>query len=97
MSPEVVESREAGIRLATECILSMGTPIRRVVYYCPKCDRTISKERVGSVDRELKERFDIDRLSKRRCPVCDAEYIDLDKVPDGGRKHVGKGRQTGSP
>jgi hypothetical protein len=75
----------------------MGNPIQRVVYYCPKCDRTIPKERVAKVDRELKERFDIDRLSKRRCPVCDTEYIDLDKVPDGGKKYVGEGRQTGSP
>jgi len=87
----------AGVRPTAECILSIGTPIRRVVYYCPKCDRTIPKELVGKVDRELKERFDIDRLSKRRCPVCDTDYIDLDKVPEGGRKHVGKGRQTGSP
>jgi hypothetical protein len=75
----------------------MGNPIRRAVYYCPKCDRTISKERMEKADHELKERFDIDRLSKRRCPVCDTEYINLDNVPDGGRKHVGKGRQTGSP
>lgn len=75
----------------------MGTPIRRFVYYCPKCDRTIAKDRVEKADRELKERFDIDKLSKCRCPVCDAEYIDLDEVPDGGKKHVGKGRQTGSP
>ena len=67
------------------------------MYYCPKCDRAIAKDRVVEADRELRERFDIDKLSKRRCPVCDTEYIDLDKVPDGGRKHVGKGRQTGSP
>jgi len=75
----------------------MGNPIRRVVYYCPKCDRTISKERVDDVSRELKDRFDMDRLSRQRCPVCDTEYIDLDKVPEGGRKHVGKGKQACSP
>jgi hypothetical protein len=67
------------------------------VYYCPKCDRAIPKDRVAKADRELRERFDNDRLSRRRCPVCDTEYIDLEKVSDGGRKHVVKGRQPGSP
>lgn len=66
------------------------------MYYCPKCDRSIPKERMEQADHELRERFDNDRLSKRRCPVCDTEYIDLDKVAEGGRRHVGKGRHTGS-
>ncbi len=60
------------------------------MYYCPKCDRTISKDKVKEVDAELRARFGVDKLTRLRCPVCDAEYIDLDKVQKGGEKHVGK-------
>jgi len=62
------------------------------VYYCPKCDRTISKERVEKVDRELKARFGVAKLAELRCPVCDTEYIDLERVRKGGEKHVGSTR-----
>jgi ssDNA-binding Zn-finger/Zn-ribbon topoisomerase 1 len=68
----------------------MGTSIRRNVYYCPKCDKTIPKDRVEKIDMELRERFGVEKLSRLRCPVCDAEYIDLDKVVKGGEKNVGK-------
>ena len=68
----------------------MGTSIRRNVYYCPKCDKTIPKDRVEKTDMELRERFGIEKLSHLRCPVCDAEYIDLDKVAKEGEKNVGK-------
>ncbi|MFY9606210.1 MAG: hypothetical protein WAS24_05720 [Thermoplasmata archaeon] len=70
--------------------LCTGTSIQRTVYYCPKCDRTLPKERVEEADRKLRTRFGIDKLSSLRCPVCDTEYIDLDKVAKGGEKHVGK-------
>jgi len=66
------------------------------VYYCPRCDRTIPKERVESADRELKERFGVDKLSSLRCPVCDCEYIDLDKVVKGGEKYAReRGKEAG--
>jgi len=68
----------------------MGTSIRRNVYYCPKCDKTLPKDRVEKIDMELRERFGIERLSRLRCPICDAEYIDLDKVAKEGEKNVGK-------
>jgi ssDNA-binding Zn-finger/Zn-ribbon topoisomerase 1 len=68
----------------------MGTSIRRNVYYCPKCDKTIPKDRVEKTDMELRERFGIEKLSHLRCPVCDTEYIDLDRVVKGGEKNVGK-------
>lgn len=68
----------------------MGTSIRRNVYYCPKCDKTIPKEKVEKIDMELRERFGVEKLSRLRCPVYDAEYIDLDKVAKGGEKNVGK-------
>lgn len=63
------------------------------MYYCPKCDRIISKERLEEADRELKERFGVTKLSSLRCPVCDCEYIDLDKVAEGGQKHAGETRR----
>jgi len=62
------------------------------MYYCPKCDRTIKKDRVEAADLELRSRFGVASLSTLRCPVCDTEYIDLDRVKDGGRSHVGKTR-----
>ena len=60
------------------------------MYYCPKCDRTISKDRVERADRELRERYGVSKLSELRCPICDCEYIDLDKVVKRGEDHVGK-------
>ncbi|HEX9908862.1 MAG TPA: hypothetical protein VGB78_10445 [Thermoplasmata archaeon] len=63
------------------------------MYYCPKCDRTIEKERIDQADRELRNRFGIDKLSHLRCPVCDTEYIDLEAVKARGKKHVGKARK----
>ena len=71
--------------------------MRFSVYYCPKCDRSISKERVEQVDRELRSRYGMDRLSSLRCPVCGTDYIDLDKVKKGGEKHVGETRRSGTP
>ena len=65
----------------------------RPVYYCPKCDKTISRERVEKADLELRARFGIDELSSLRCPVCDTEYIDLDSVRRGGERHVGQAVQ----
>lgn len=63
------------------------------MYYCPRCGRSIPKERVEEADRELRERFGVTALSGLRCPACDCEYIDLDKVAEGGRRHAGKKRQ----
>ena len=60
------------------------------MYYCPRCDRTISKNRVEQADHELREKYGVERLGALRCPVCDAEFIDLDKVAKGGEKHVGE-------
>ena len=71
--------------------------MRLDVYYCPKCDRTIPKERVGQADRELRSKFGIETLSSLRCPVCDTEYIDLDKVKKGGLEHVGESRKQTGP
>jgi rubredoxin len=64
------------------------------MYYCPKCDRTIPKERVEEADRELRSRFGVDSLSQLRCPVCGTEYIDLDRVKSGGEAHIGRKAKT---
>ena len=61
------------------------------MYYCPKCDRTIKKERVEPVDRELREKYGVDKLSALKCPVCGSDYIDLDRVAKGGEKYARKG------
>ncbi len=65
------------------------------MYYCPKCDRTLPKARVEEADRELREKFGITKLSSLRCPVCDTEYLDLDRCSRGGVEHVGKSREKG--
>lgn len=63
------------------------------VYYCPKCDRTVTRERLEEIDPELMERFGKSCLSSMRCPVCDTDFIDLDKVPEGGEGHAGGARR----
>jgi ssDNA-binding Zn-finger/Zn-ribbon topoisomerase 1 len=65
------------------------------MYYCPKCDRTIPKEKLEERDTELRQKFGVAKLSVLRCPVCDCEFIDLDKCSKGGVDHVGKTRTKG--
>ncbi|HIH01477.1 TPA: hypothetical protein HA259_05310, partial [Thermoplasmata archaeon] len=59
------------------------------MYYCPKCDRTVPKERLAEIDADLKERFGKGCMESMKCPVCDTEFIDMDSVKSGGEKHVG--------
>lgn len=84
-------SLPSGLRLCT------GISIKRGVYYCPKCDRTLPKERVQKADKELRSKYGIDKLSSLRCPVCDTEYIDLDKVKEGGKRYVGDIKKQPGP
>ena len=76
-----------GLRLCT------SSSIHTSVYYCPKCDRTIPKERLEEIDAELRARFGKGCLSTMKCPVCDTEFIDLDRVTPEGGKHVGEKRR----
>ena len=70
---------------------------RSWMYYCPKCDRTIPKEKIEERDLELKRKFGVSQLSNLRCPVCDSDFIDLEKCKGGEAKNVGKTRpQAGS-
>lgn len=62
------------------------------VYYCPKCDRTILKDRLEKIDSELRTKFGNTSLSSMSCPVCGMQLIDLDSVKPGGAKHVGEAK-----
>ncbi|UCE80330.1 MAG: hypothetical protein JSV94_03945 [Methanobacteriota archaeon] len=63
------------------------------MYYCPKCDRTVPKERLEEIDVELRSRFDRGCLHSLKCPVCEMEFIDLEQIRPGGEKHVGEKRR----
>lgn len=67
--------------------------MQKSVYYCPKCDRTVSRERLEQIDADLVERFGKSCLSTMKCPVCDTEFIDLSRVERGGESHVGEYRR----
>jgi len=47
--------------------------------YCPKCEKSIKKERLAEVNKQLKERFGKDSLEKGQCPVCGTPLMDLGK------------------
>jgi hypothetical protein len=47
--------------------------------YCPKCEKTIRKERLEELERELRERFANQSLSRGLCPVCGTRLIELPK------------------
>lgn len=63
------------------------------VYYCPKCDRSVSKEQLVEIDAELRERFGRSCLSSLKCPVCETGFIDLERIEPGGERHVGEVRR----
>jgi hypothetical protein len=50
----------------------------------------VSREHLKKIDPELEERYGKSCLATMRCPVCDSEFIDLDKVSPGGETHVGE-------
>ena len=76
--------------------LCTSSSIHTNVYYCPKCDRTIPKERLEESDSELRARFDKGCMRSMKCPVCDTEFIDLDHVSPGGGRYVGEKRRNES-
>lgn len=51
--------------------------------YCPKCEKTLRKERIKQVNQELKDRFNKDALEKGLCPVCGTPLLDLDARKEG--------------
>ena len=69
--------------------------MQKSVYYCPKCDRTVSRERLEEIEADLVEKYGRSCLATMRCPVCDTDFIDLGSVPPGGDQHVGEARRIG--
>jgi hypothetical protein len=51
--------------------------------YCARCDKTIKRERLEEISKELKERFKVDSLDQCACPVCGTPLIDLSKTRRG--------------
>jgi len=51
--------------------------------YCPKCEKTIKKERLAEVNRQLKARFKKDSLEQGQCPVCGTQLLDTEKYRKG--------------
>ena len=47
--------------------------------YCPKCEKTIKRERITEVNLTLKEKFGSNNLEKGLCPVCGIRLFDLSK------------------
>ncbi|MFP4169666.1 MAG: hypothetical protein ACLFUV_01390 [Methanomassiliicoccales archaeon] len=47
--------------------------------YCPKCEKTIRRERLEDLSEDLKRRFNIDALDQGVCPVCGTRLIDTGK------------------
>ncbi|NYT12744.1 MAG: hypothetical protein GKC03_09415 [Methanomassiliicoccales archaeon] len=50
--------------------------------YCPKCEKSLKKERLEELEKQLKERFDDDSLGRGLCPVCGTPLIDLSQRGD---------------
>jgi hypothetical protein len=67
--------------------------MQKSVYYCPKCDRTVSRERLEQIEADMVERFGKSCLATMKCPVCDTDFIDLGDVQPGGERHVGEARR----
>jgi ssDNA-binding Zn-finger/Zn-ribbon topoisomerase 1 len=57
----------------------MRNPMLRDDMYCPKCDKTIKRERIAEVNLTLKEKFKSDNLERGLCPVCGTRLFDLSK------------------
>jgi uncharacterized protein with PIN domain len=57
----------------------MRIPMLRDDMYCPKCDKTIKRERIAAVNLTLKENFKNNNLEKGLCPICGTRLFDLSK------------------
>jgi hypothetical protein len=51
--------------------------------YCPKCEKTVKRERLEEIRKELKDRFESTSLDKGICPVCGTSLIDVSKRQEG--------------
>ncbi len=48
--------------------------------YCPKCRKTIKKERAEAIRRELIDKYHQDPLGKGICPVCATSLVDVEEA-----------------
>ncbi|MDD1764943.1 MAG: hypothetical protein LUO84_00625 [Methanomassiliicoccales archaeon] len=51
--------------------------------YCPKCEKTVKRERLEEIRKELKDRFESTSLDEGICPVCGTSLIDVSKRQEG--------------
>jgi hypothetical protein len=51
--------------------------------YCPKCEKTIKRERLEEISKELKSRFESTSLDEGICPVCGTSLIGVSKRQEG--------------
>ena len=45
--------------------------------YCPRCDKSIPKDKIEEIRRRLATEFDKDDLDKGQCPVCSTAMVPL--------------------
>jgi hypothetical protein len=57
----------------------MRIPMLSFDMYCPKCDKSIKRERIAEVNLTLKEKFKSNNLERGLCPVCGTRLFDLSK------------------
>jgi len=48
--------------------------------YCPRCNRSVPKDKLAERSKELIDRFENTALEEGRCPVCGTDMIDIDEV-----------------
>ena len=49
------------------------------MFYCPKCEKRISPDRIAEINRKLKAQFGKSALESGQCPVCSTPLLDLSK------------------
>jgi len=48
--------------------------------YCARCDKSIPKDDLEKLSKELIEKFGNKSLLMGKCPVCGTTLIDMDKI-----------------
>jgi hypothetical protein len=47
--------------------------------YCPRCEKSIKKERLEELSKELKSKFGSSSLDQGACPVCGTVLLDPER------------------